>query len=84
MDDQQTYAMTRSPLQGLGVGLSMSKMMMKYFGGTLNVEDRLSDAGKHNNNNTTTIRQSSEPTELQRGVTATIIIPKDPTIVENR
>ena len=40
MDDQQTYAMTRSPLQGLGVGLSMSRMMMEYFGGSLTLQDR--------------------------------------------
>jgi hypothetical protein len=40
MDDQQTYAMMRSPLRGLGVGLSMSRMMMEYFGGSLELEDR--------------------------------------------
>lgn len=63
MDDQQTYAMTRSPLQGLGVGLSMSKIQIEMFGGQLTVEDRgLSD--------------------LQPGVTATIVLPKDSTILE--
>ncbi|KAL3938962.1 MAG: hypothetical protein SGBAC_006220 [Bacillariaceae sp.] len=40
MDDQQTYAMTRSPLQGLGVGLCMSRMYLQHFGGTLDLEDR--------------------------------------------
>eukprot|EP00797_Seminavis_robusta_P016579 Sro2476_g328770.2 (469) ;mRNA; f:6192-7598 len=35
LDDQQTYAETRSPMQGLGVGLCLSRLMMQHFGGTV-------------------------------------------------
>lgn len=35
LDDQQTYAETRSPMQGLGVGLCLSRIMMQHFGGNL-------------------------------------------------
>lgn len=31
LDDQQTYAMTRSPLQGLGVGLHTSRRLLDFF-----------------------------------------------------
>ena len=45
LDEQTTYAMVeRSPLQGLGVGLSLSATMMQYFGGTLMLQNR-SDGG---------------------------------------
>jgi hypothetical protein len=41
LDDQQTYAMVRSPIRGLGVGLSMSRMQMRHFGGgDVVLEDR--------------------------------------------
>ena len=40
MEEQTTYAMVRSPLQGLGVGLSLSTVMMQYFGGTLYLQRR--------------------------------------------
>jgi hypothetical protein len=40
MDEQTTYAMVRSPLRGLGVGLSLSSAMMHYFGGALRLEAR--------------------------------------------
>lgn len=35
LDDQQTYSQTRSPMQGLGVGLCLSRLMMQHFGGTV-------------------------------------------------
>jgi hypothetical protein len=35
LDDQQTYAETRSPMQGLGVGLCLSRIMMQHFGGNV-------------------------------------------------
>ena len=41
LDHQTTYAMpTRSPLQGLGVGLFLSKLMMEQFGGRLELLNR--------------------------------------------
>ena len=33
LQDQQSYAAVRAPLQGLGVGLNQSQMMMQMFGG---------------------------------------------------
>ena len=40
LEEQTTYAMVRSPLQGLGVGLSLSSVMARYFGGTLILQSR--------------------------------------------
>ena len=33
LDEQQSYAAVRSPLSSLGVGLSVSRLMMRHFGG---------------------------------------------------
>jgi hypothetical protein len=41
LQDQQTHAMTRSPLQGLEAGLSLSRIMMRHLGGDLQLMDRL-------------------------------------------
>eukprot|EP00977_Amphora_coffeiformis_P020172 scaffold7995_cov173-Amphora_coffeaeformis.AAC.2 len=38
LDEQTTYAMVRSPLRGMGVGLALSACMMQHFGGTLRLE----------------------------------------------
>lgn len=64
MDDQQTYAMTRSPLQGLGVGLCMSNLYLQHFGGDLRVANRPGSDDR------------------QKGMTATLIIPKDTKVLE--
>ena len=40
MDDQQTYAMVSSPIRGLGVGLALSRLHMRQFGGDLMLQDR--------------------------------------------
>lgn len=40
MDDQQTYAMVRSPIRGLGVGLALSRLHLRQFGGDLTLEHR--------------------------------------------
>jgi len=37
-DDQQTYAMPSSPMQGLGVGLCLSRLSMQHFGGTVELK----------------------------------------------
>ncbi|GKY91761.1 hypothetical protein MPSEU_000147800 [Mayamaea pseudoterrestris] len=38
IDEQQSYAMVRSPLSSLGVGLPLSRMMMKHFGGNVTLQ----------------------------------------------
>ena len=40
LDDQHTYAQVRSPIQGLGVGLCVSRIVIEHFGGTLQLIDR--------------------------------------------
>eukprot|EP00980_Cylindrotheca_fusiformis_P010337 scaffold2299_cov131-Cylindrotheca_fusiformis.AAC.24 len=77
MDDQQTYAMTRSPLQGLGVGLCMSRLYMQHFGGNLELA----------NHGPTVVQQVNQDgvcsmIELKQGMTATITIPKDTGLLE--
>jgi hypothetical protein len=100
LEDQQTYAATRSPLRGLGVGLSLSKMQMQKFGGDLVLRDRgsnseasgeLSRICKCENVQGVLIRGGStrdgdcfdEWVMLERGVTATLRIPRDTTIVSS-
>jgi len=38
LDEQQTYATVRSPMQGLGVGLCLSRLAMQHFGGTVELK----------------------------------------------
>ena len=40
LDEQQSYAMVRSPLQSLGVGLPLSRMLLQHFGGDLLLSNR--------------------------------------------
>jgi len=35
LDEQQSYAMVRAPIASLGVGLTLSRMMMNMFGGNI-------------------------------------------------
>uniref|UniRef100_A0A7S4JG74 Protein-serine/threonine kinase n=1 Tax=Odontella aurita TaxID=265563 RepID=A0A7S4JG74_9STRA len=42
LDEQQTYAMVRAPLGSLGVGLPLSRMMLRMFGGNLILSNRFS------------------------------------------
>lgn len=72
LQDQQTYAMTRSPLQGLGVGLSMSRIMMRHFGGDLRLTDRLDSVSV----------SLHESVKLEKGVTTTIALSQHLDIVE--
>jgi hypothetical protein len=62
LQDQQTHPMTRSPLQGLGAGLSLSCVMMRHLGGDLQLMDRLDPVSL----------SLHETVELEKGVTATI------------
>ncbi len=41
LKEQRSYAMVRSPLQSLGVGLTLSRMMMRMFGGDIELFSRL-------------------------------------------
>lgn len=73
MDDQQTYAMTRSPLQGLGVGLCMSRLHLQHFGGNLELT----------NHEARTLGDSNGVSfGLREGMTARLTIPKNTTVLE--
>jgi len=65
LEEQQSYAMVRSPLSSLGVGLPLSRSMMRHFGGDLILNNR-KEVGKL----------------LDTGATASIILPKDDTVLE--
>lgn len=45
LEEQQSYAMVRSPLQSLGVGLPMSRWMMQHFGGNVDLVNNVDDQG---------------------------------------
>lgn len=69
LDDQQTYAMPSSPMQGLGVGLCLSRLAMQHFGGTVEVRQHppLSLCQK----------QAFEGYDLEKGCIASIKLVKD-------
>jgi signal transduction histidine kinase len=73
MDDQQTYAMTRSPMQGLGVGLCMSRLHMQHFGGNLELK---------NHQPTALLENEAVSSELRKGMTAKLTIPKNTSMLE--
>ena len=61
LDEQQSYAMVRSPLSSLGVGLPMSRMMMEHFGGTVTLQSSLTGKGA-----TASIRVPKDTAILER------------------
>lgn len=73
MDEQQTYSQVRSPLKGLGVGLSLSRWHMRHFGGDLTLERRPAGAIRVIDDS----YHSSKWHVLEKGMTVTIKIPKD-------
>jgi len=73
MDEQQTYSQVRSPLRGLGVGLSLSRWHMRHFGGDLTLERRPSGSLRIRSDS----GRRSKWHVLGKGMTATITIPKD-------
>jgi signal transduction histidine kinase len=64
---QQSYAPVRSPLNSLGVGLPVSRMMMRHVGGDVALRPRTDDAGDRH---------------AGPGCVATITLPLDTTILE--
>jgi pyruvate dehydrogenase kinase 2/3/4 len=64
MDDQTTYAMTRSPLRGLGAGLSLSRLTMQHFGGTVFLQNQV--AGELQTGCTATIRLNLDEEQPER------------------
>ncbi len=71
LDEQQSYAMVRSPLGSLGVGLTLSRMMIEMFGGELRLSQRSGgvtlglDASR------------KEHLVLESGCTATVVLNRD-------
>ncbi len=45
LDEQQSYAAVRQPLGSLGVGLSLSNLMMKCFGGSVSLNNNQNEQG---------------------------------------
>ena len=45
LDEQQSYAAVRQPLGSLGVGLSLSNLMMKCFGGDISLDNNHIEPG---------------------------------------
>jgi pyruvate dehydrogenase kinase 2/3/4 len=76
LDDQQTYAMVRSPMRGLGVGLSMSKLQMTQFGGDIELLDR----SRLEKDEDVYVRVDDKAYKLESGMTATIVLSKDTTV----
>lgn len=69
MDEQQTYAMVRSPIRGLGVGLALSRLHLRLFGGDLILEDRPAADDS--------TLEGHGSMQLQSGVTATLLLAKN-------
>jgi pyruvate dehydrogenase kinase 2/3/4 len=74
IEEQQSYAMVRSPLGSLGVGLTLSRMMMQMFGGSLVLANRSNGfiLGIHD----------KKEISLDSGCTATVELHRNPHIVE--
>ena len=79
LDEQQSYAMVRSPLGSLGVGLTLSRMMIQMFGGDLFLSPRSNGYIIECDNDEESKDQSIV---LESGCTATIVLNRDPTILE--
>ncbi|KAG7341587.1 hypothetical protein IV203_023540 [Nitzschia inconspicua] len=81
LDDQQTYAMVRSPLRGLGVGLSMSRLQMRHFGGDVVLEDRSNHHHNHDHHAVQVavghFHDTPQWYSLESGITATILLSRE-------
>lgn len=76
LEEQQSYAMVRSPLGSLGVGLTLSRMMMQIFGGDLSLQSRTSGLilGREKTRDSDLV--------LESGCTATVVLSRDPSVLE--
>jgi len=74
LDEQQSYAMVRSPLGSLGVGLTLSQMMLNFFGGDLFLSCR--SGGEQVEDD------GSGLVTLDSGCNATFVLCTDPTVQE--
>lgn len=45
LEEQQSYATVRSPLQSLGVGLPLSRMLLQHFHGNVTLSNNVGDLG---------------------------------------
>ncbi len=77
LDEQQSYAMVRSPLGSLGVGLTLSRFMMRMFGGDLMLCNRPHELKMFHEEG-----DDMNGVNIASGCTATVQICKDPTIME--
>jgi len=65
IDEQQSYAMVRAPIASLGVGLSLSQMMMQMFGGEVHLKSRRESE----------LLQTTKSVQLDSGCSATLHLP---------
>ncbi len=68
LDDQQTYATVSSPIRGFGVGLALSRLHLRQFGGDLILYDRQDPL---------MLEMNGKTDLLQAGLTATLILSKN-------
>ena len=66
LDEQQSYAMVRSPLQSLGVGLSTSQWMMQHFGGDVQLSNNNDLTNGEADGCTASVLLCKDPTILER------------------
>lgn len=69
LKEQQSYAAVRQPLGSLGVGLTMSRLMLRAFGGDLTLSNNRQHQHQHSNNEAGVMRGI-----LGSGCTATLMI----------
>jgi len=66
LEEQQSYAMVRSPLQSLGVGLPLSRMLLQHFGGALTLCNRENTEQGLESGCTATLYLSKDDTLIER------------------
>ena len=73
IEEQTSYAAVRQPLGSLGVGLPLSRMMARWFGGDLRVADRPEGGGAG---------AGAGDARLRSGCTAAVLLPRDDALLE--
>ena len=79
-NNYNSYATVRAPLQGLGVGLNQSLIMMQMFGGNILLSSNNND--NIDSSSFVTSATSSNTGLNNSGCTATLILPLDTSIPE--